>query len=574
MKAKTIKIGKVTIPIEDYASQGNGVLGIRGSGKSYTSTYIAECLMDAGIPIIAIDPIGIWHNLKIKGAGKGYPVVVAGGEHADLPLTPETAPEIVRAAMLNNISLVLDLYDINLSKADWKKIVESCVRLLLYENKKHGLRHLFIEEGAEFAPQRVGPDQGRVFAEMEKLARMGGNSGLGFTLINQRSEEVSKSILELCDCLILHKQKGRNSLNSLEKWLDYSDGDGKEIAKTLPMLEQGECWIWSGGTAAPIRTKVPAKNSYHPDRKATRDQLAGAKAKAATVDVGSFVQTLQAALSEQIPKGKEKSDQKDNPAIEQLRMSLEKAHDDLIRANQQLQTERYRLQQLLNLLRESRQHQLSACDRLNAFLEAVHEPTDEADRLIASTIKQQQPSPLDQRANTTAIKAHDSPAKRKEPAPASEVSAKVRPGGEAYILASIIQISTGATREQITVMTGYKKTSRDTYISRLIAKDYVTINDQGLIAPTAAGRAALPAVKPLPVGKALRAYWLENLPPGEAEILRVLINAYPKPVLRSDMDKLTRFKKTSRDTYISRLSARLLIKDAGRGQVIASEVLF
>lgn len=249
---KTIKIGNVKIPIEEYASQGNGILGIRGSGKSYTATYIAECLMDANVPIVAFDPIGVWHNLKIKGAGKGYPVVVAGGQHADLPLTPESAPEIVRAAMLNNISLVVDLYDMHLSKADWKRIVESCVRLLLYENKQHGLRHLFFEEGAEFAPQRVGPDQGRVYAEMEKLARMGGNSGLGFTLINQRSEEVSKAILELCDCLVLHKQKGRNSLVALEKWLDYSDGSGKEIAKTMPTLEAGECWIWSGGTAAPI----------------------------------------------------------------------------------------------------------------------------------------------------------------------------------------------------------------------------------------------------------------------------------------------------------------------------------
>src|SRR3954462_9375018 len=94
-------------PVE-YASQGNAILGIRDSGKSYTATAIAEKLLDAGIPFIAFDPIGVWRNLKIGIKGKGYPVVVAG-DNADLELTVESAPRIVRAAMKGNISLVLDL---------------------------------------------------------------------------------------------------------------------------------------------------------------------------------------------------------------------------------------------------------------------------------------------------------------------------------------------------------------------------------------------------------------------------------------------------------------------------------
>lgn len=175
---------KFSIDSIDYASQGNAILGIRGSGKSYTATFIAEQLMGDGIPFIAFDPIGIWRNLKIGKDGPGYPVVVAG-ENGDLPLTPESAPDIVRAAMKENVSLVVDLYSMQLSKADWRSIVEQSIRLLLYENKPCGLRHIFIEEAAEFIPQRVGPGDGRVYAEIEKLARMGGNASLGYTLINQ-----------------------------------------------------------------------------------------------------------------------------------------------------------------------------------------------------------------------------------------------------------------------------------------------------------------------------------------------------------------------------------------------------
>ncbi len=74
----------------EYASQGNAILGIRDSGKSYTATAIAEKLLDAGIPFVAFDPIGVWRNLKI-GSGKnlGCPVVVAG-DNADLELTVES----------------------------------------------------------------------------------------------------------------------------------------------------------------------------------------------------------------------------------------------------------------------------------------------------------------------------------------------------------------------------------------------------------------------------------------------------------------------------------------------------
>src|SRR5687768_13333479 len=101
-------LDKISMPITEYASQGNAILGIRDSGKSYTATYIAERLLDHNIPFVAFDPIGIWKFLKVKGAKKGYPIVVAGGKNPDLPLTPQSAPEIVRAAMRENIPLVID----------------------------------------------------------------------------------------------------------------------------------------------------------------------------------------------------------------------------------------------------------------------------------------------------------------------------------------------------------------------------------------------------------------------------------------------------------------------------------
>jgi hypothetical protein len=147
----TIHIGNITLPLADFCVARTGILGITRSGKTYAAKGIAEQLMEAGIPILVFDAIGVWRHLKTPGDGpgaKGYPVVVAGGESPDLPLNPHSAAEIVRAAMRENVSLVIDLYDAKLSKADWRRIVASCFRTLLYENKS--VRHIFLEEAAEY----------------------------------------------------------------------------------------------------------------------------------------------------------------------------------------------------------------------------------------------------------------------------------------------------------------------------------------------------------------------------------------------------------------------------------------
>ena len=124
---------------------------------------------------------------------------------------------------------------------------------------------------------------------------MGGNARLGYTLINQRAEEVNKAVLELCDNLFLHRQKGRNSLTALSKWLDIGAvKESKTIINSLSTLPTGECWAWMAGSETPELIKVQEKNSLHPDRRIMRDAKA-AKIKSA-VDVGAFVQDLRKNL--------------------------------------------------------------------------------------------------------------------------------------------------------------------------------------------------------------------------------------------------------------------------------------
>ncbi len=289
---KTI-FGIKDFPLTEYAIAANAVLGTRDSGKTYTATEASEELFEAGIPFIWLDPIGVAHNLRIPGKGRGYPVVVAGGQHGDLPLTTASVGEIVRAAMKSNISLVLDLFSRDLSKADWRRIVRETCEILLHENSEYGLRHVFIEEAAEFVPQRVV--DGQVFSAVEKLVRMGGNSKVGITLINQRSADLNKSVLELCANVFVHRQKGKNTLLDLKKWLSLTDPDTeKKITASLPDLPSGQCWVMSNELKKPLLIEVPEKNSLHPDRRAAHNPGA---TKRKPVPADAFVEQMKAALA-------------------------------------------------------------------------------------------------------------------------------------------------------------------------------------------------------------------------------------------------------------------------------------
>lgn len=279
----------------EYALEKNAVLGIPNTGKTYTATKIAEGLMDAGIPIIVFDPIGVWKNLKIgNDKNKGYPIVVAGGdETCDIILTAANAKEIVRAAMQERISLVIDFYSKSLiHKATWISVVQSAIEVLLYENRDYGLRHIFIEEAAEFIPQRVQPQHGKVYAAIESVARMGRNSGLGMTLINQRAEEVNKAILELCHTTLLHKQVGKNSLQSIQKWLDVREIPTiKKIMTEIPRLTAGQCYV-IGIDEQPKLIQVLLKKTFHP----SQSKGIPVKTNLLPVDVSDFVAKMNAIL--------------------------------------------------------------------------------------------------------------------------------------------------------------------------------------------------------------------------------------------------------------------------------------
>jgi uncharacterized protein len=564
-RSDQIQFGKFfALPLQDLASQGNAILGIRDSGKTYTATLLAERLLDYGVPFVVFDPIGVWRNLKVPHSpdSKGYNVVVAG-EGADLELTPASAPSIVRAAMRENISLVLDLYSINLSKRDWKSIVESCVRLLLYENKPHGLRHIFLEEAAEFVPQRIGPDQGSVYAEIEKLARMGGNASLGYTLINQRADELNKAVLELCDCLFLHRQKGRNSLLALGKWLDVADtANRKDVIRSLPALEQGKCWIWSQGSLKPILVQIPLKRSFHPDR---RNPTVAASRMAA--DVSGFVQRLEHALalqakpssSSSCPKtSRSKGAPEASPAIlSQLEVQLALATTRHAALETQVKT----------LTKQALQYR-TLLQRLVSLGQECAQSLDDTPIPVQSAPPGEQPAKV-LRPRKDSIGSG--------PSSSRNLANGTLPKAQRRIVAVLGRHHPDARpKSAVAIEAGYAASGGgfNNALSGLRSmgivqgSDLLKLTQNGLDVVADADRESLPG------GSALARYWMSQLPKAEAAILEVLTTPPRRAWAKTDLAIQAGYEPTGGgfNNALSRLRSLLLVQ--GRGELVASDRLF
>lgn len=550
MSERAIHVGSVSLPLSDFVVSRNAVLGITKSGKTYTSKGIAEQLLDASVPIVVFDAIGVWRHLRTPGtgvAGRGYKIVVAGGAAPDLPLTPASAPEIVRAAIAENIPLIIDLYDSKLSKADWRKIVQHCFRALLYENK--GMRHIFLEEAAEYAPQRVL--DGETYAEVEKLARMGGNASLGITFINQRAQELNKSVLELCDNVLLLRQRGSHAIDALEKWLDRLSPDtAAEVAKSMPHMGQGDCWVFTEAADRPIRTRSGKLHSYHPDRTKPDD---GKTTPRKAVDQAEFVTALTGKLGALVQDRKEN----DPSALRKQVADLQRELASVKRTPAQVETREVPV--LSEAQRELwAQLCVSMIQELNRTQMTVQEFVSEL-RSKAVQRPAISPAPRPARAEPRRIESNGA---------ASGSLGRA----ERKILTALAHGA--ASKRKLAILAGYAINGGgfNNAISSCRSQGLLTGSDPYQI--TQEGIRQIGPVDPLPTGTALREHWKGQLGRAEALILEAVLDAYPNPIDKEVIAAATGYAASGGgfNNAISKLRSLELV--FGRNQLAAAEEFF
>ena len=158
------------------------VLARRGAGKTYLAMKLAEQMLGAGHQIVAIDPTGVWWGLhsSADGTHPGFPVVVLGGNEADVPLEPTGGHLVADLVVEERVSCVLDVS--TMRKGQRTQFLTDFAERLF--ERKSATRyktpvHLFVDEAHAFVPQRPQRGQERMLGAGEDLVQMGRSRGIG-----------------------------------------------------------------------------------------------------------------------------------------------------------------------------------------------------------------------------------------------------------------------------------------------------------------------------------------------------------------------------------------------------------
>lgn len=571
------------------------ILGKTGSGKSYAAKGLVEWMLEERRQVCVLDPTGAWWGLRLAADGKraGFPVVLIGGDRGDVPLSARSGEAVARLVTEQRASVVIDTSGLTVADytrwfIDFAGSVYSGVRSPL---------QLVIDEAHHFAPQGKvpDPDTGRMLHAANRLMSGGRSRGIRAMLITQRPAKLHKDSLSCADTLIAMRVIAPQDRDAIRDWVEGSDDRGacKAVMESLASLKRGEGWFWYPEGNFLERVTFPKIKTY--DSSATPTGDGGSKPSIDEINLDAVRSALADAVKE--------AEANDPKALKRRIAELEKQvgcptmDQSVIDRACAARDEHWR-----RVVSTQHGRLMSVQDRLRAIILAAEQAADfartNARELNAAEVvgtnqgfrRAQHPGAQQPAKNhgLTRVAAATVEAQRRGTGPTASGhsrDAMTSPvagnaggnigKGERITLIAIAQHPAGVTREQLTILTGYKRSSRDAYLQRLRASEYVAIAvNEGTIVATESGIAALGNdYEPLPTGDRLREYWMQRLSGGERVIFEVVCRAYPHAIKRTDIDQQTEYQRSSRDAYLQRLTARRLILN-GRDGVKASEELF
>lgn len=242
------------------------VLGKTRSGKSTALRDLVEPLLAEASPVIILDPKGDGWGLKSSADGKkpGFPVIIFGGKHQDLPLNPRAGAEIAELVATGNRPCIIDLK--GWTVGDRTRFFVDFASALFKHTR--GRRWLVIDECHNFAPQQgrfQDPDSSKMLHWANTLASEG--SGLGLTLLSasQRPQKVHKDYVSCHETLIAKRVIHPLDRDAIKDWIDGCDDrdKGKEVLNSLAGMPRTEGWVWSPEIGfGPVRMTFPMFSTF------------------------------------------------------------------------------------------------------------------------------------------------------------------------------------------------------------------------------------------------------------------------------------------------------------------------
>lgn len=301
-------------------------LGKTGSGKSSKLRFLVEQLLDKGKPVTLIDPKGDWWGIKSSSDGKsaGYPVMIFGGEHADVPLNPQAGAHVAELVATGNRPALLDL-------GGW--MVGERTRFFIdfassFFRFCRGSRYLVIDEVHNFAPQGkvLDVDAGKCLHWANRIASEGRGKGVTIMAASQRPQKVHKDFLTSCETLIAGRVIHKLDRDAIKDWIDgCADPEkGKRVILELAGMQRTEAWVWSPEIDfGPLRTEFPMFKTYDSFKPQAGDRTVQLKGWA-TVNL----EEVKTKLASVIEKAKENDPVELQRTIAGLRRDLRQRTED------------------------------------------------------------------------------------------------------------------------------------------------------------------------------------------------------------------------------------------------------
>lgn len=246
------------------------VYGARGSGKTTLGSVIAEEVTKAKQRFCAIDLKGDWYGLKstADGKGDGIPVVVFGGDHADVPLEEGAGAFIGETIAQLEQPSILDLE--YLSKGKQVRFLAAFFEALYDRNRDPLL--VLADEAQRYAPQKpIDPDAAKCLGAVEDLVKLGRKHGIGPMLFTQRGSGLNKEVSELCDMMVAFRTPGPLDQDRVKDWLDANTtrAQREEVMGALAGLPTGTAIFASGHPDLKIFGTYPVRRRETFDSSAT-----------------------------------------------------------------------------------------------------------------------------------------------------------------------------------------------------------------------------------------------------------------------------------------------------------------
>jgi uncharacterized protein len=591
---------KLIVP-EAILEQHVIALGKTGSGKSSKMRVLAEYALDQGRPATIVDPKGDWWGLKSSADGKkaGYPLVIFGGEHADVPLNPRAGAELGELIATGNRPSLIDLrgwmpgdrtrFFIDFAGALFKHI--------------RGKRWLFIDEVHNFAPKGkvLDPDAGKMLHWANRLASEGRGLGLNIVAASQRPQKVHNDFLTSCETLIACKVIHKADRDAIKDWVDgcADPAVGKQLLADLANMKRTDAWCWSPEIDfGPERITFPMFRTY--DSFKPRDHQDAGKLKGwAEVDLDEVKSRLAAVVQEA---------QANDPAA--LRKRIAELERQIKAAPAAVPS------QEIKAAREAGYDEGYEAGELSGNIEARRSATQYRFRLKEAIVQLLDQTPIADLSPTetgTGSKTHkpalgarpENPVRRVEGrrpadavterrtgtapslprarqidgrAPAGIGASEVDKPMPRAMLTALAQHPDGLTKGQILVHTGYRSSGPvSACFADLARNGWAEATHGGKLRITQPGLDALGAFEPLPVGADLRAFLLNGSKCSTMEkaMLRVLFEAHPDSIAKGKILEATGYASSGPvSAAFARLVALGYANQSGRGELRASEDLF